>query len=99
MPEDQRIARNTRSENVLIEQSSLLVVARVVKARAVGRKRQADVACGRQLVFKGFAGDHVQYMQARVVRAAFLDRVNQQLSVARHILNCLLYTSPSPRDR
>ena len=87
MTEDQRVARIARSENMLVEQRALLVVPRVVETRAVRRKCHAQITrCG-QLIFQRFARGHIHHVQARIVRAAFLHGIEQQLAVARDIFN------------
>ena len=57
---DERVPRIARAQHMLVKERALLVVARVVEAGSIGRKRNAGVARGRQLIFQRLAGGNIQ---------------------------------------
>ena len=87
MPKDQRVPGDARPQHVLVEQRSLLAVARVVEAGSVRRKIDAHVTRRRQLILKRLAGLHIDNVDAGLVRSAHLHRIGQQCAIAGNILN------------
>src|ERR1039457_4501667 len=68
-----------------IEQSSLLIVARVVEAGAVGGEGDRGVAAHRQLILQRLAGLHVQYMDAGFIGATLTYTVGHERAIAGNV--------------